>query len=126
LKETFAAFDIDTISQQQQGEADNIYHHSDLRLDLVNVLLEKNGRETFLHWMHNQTSLPQEPFADKESLRIVLQLVTQYRENAEPTRSTMQKLNRFFMSSSMYRHIYESLNTLFMNKNYGILQKCPC
>mmetsp|Transcript_32808 Transcript_32808/g.67115 ORF Transcript_32808/g.67115 Transcript_32808/m.67115 type:complete len:580 (-) Transcript_32808:3594-5333(-) len=105
LKETFAGFDIDTISQQQQGEADNIYHHSDLHLVLVDVLLEKNGRETFLHWMHNQASLPQEPFADKESLRIVLQLVTQYRENAEPTRSTMQKLNRFFMSSSMYRHI---------------------
>eukprot|EP00985_Skeletonema_marinoi_P011205 scaffold5306_cov92-Skeletonema_marinoi.AAC.4 len=105
LKETFAGFDIDTISQQQQGEADNIYHHSDLHLDLVDVLLDKNGRETFLHWMHNQASLPQEPFADKESLRIVLQLVTQYRENAETTRSTMQKLNRFFMSSSMYRHI---------------------
>eukprot|EP00984_Skeletonema_dohrnii_P010912 scaffold4294_cov95-Skeletonema_dohrnii-CCMP3373.AAC.2 len=105
LKDTFAGFDIDTISQQQQGEADKRYHHSDLRLDLVNVLLEKNGRETFLHWMHTQASLPQEPFADKESLRIVLQLVTQYRENAEPTRSTMQKLNRFFMSSSMYRHI---------------------
>jgi hypothetical protein len=74
---------------------------------VVNALLKENGRDSFLQWMHTRKelqALPQETFADKESLRIFLQLVTQYRENAEPTRSTMQKLNRFFMSSSMYRH----------------------
>ena len=105
LKDDIYGFNIDSMAQHD-GEADNRYIHSDLRLDVVNILLKKNGRETFLQWMHSElhTSLPQKPFADKESLRIVLQLVTQYRENAEPTRSTMQKLNRFFMSSSMYHH----------------------
>lgn len=108
LKDGIHGLNINSMAQFD-GEGDNIlYIHSDLRLDLVNALLKENGRETFLQWMHThkelQTSSPQEPFADKESLRIVLQLVTQYRENAEPTRSTMQKLNRFFMSSSMYRH----------------------
>lgn len=106
LRDDFAGFDIDTMPSQEQGETDSRYYfHSDLRLALIEVLLKKeDGRETFLNWMHNSTSTPQEPFADKERLRIVLQLVTQYRENAEPTRSTMQKLNRFFMSSSMYHH----------------------
>ena len=104
LKDDFDGLNINEMTQQQQGESDKRYFHSDLRLALVDELLEKSGRETFLNWMHKSTSSPQEPFADKESLRIVLQLVTQYRENAEPTRSTMQKLNRFFMSSNMYGH----------------------
>ena len=38
------------------------------------------------------------PIATKETLRVVLYLIRQDREKAEPTRSTMQKLNRFFMS----------------------------
>lgn len=104
LRDDFVGFDIHTMAPQEQGETDNRYFHSDLRLALIDVLLKEDGRETFLNWMHNSTSTPQEPFADKEKLRIVLQLVTQYRENAEPTRSTMQKLNRLFMSSSMYHH----------------------
>ena len=104
LKDDFFGFNIDEMTQQQQGETESTYFNSDLRPALVDVLLKENGRETFLNWMHKSTSSPQEPFADKESLRVVLQLVTQYRENAEPTRSTMQKLNRFFMSSNMYGH----------------------
>jgi len=107
LKEDIHAFNLDSLARRG-GSGDNIlYFHSDLRLDVVNALLKENGRDSFLQWMHTRKelqALPQETFADKESLRIFLQLVTQYRENAEPTRSTMQKLNRFFMSSSMYRH----------------------
>ena len=104
LRDDFDGFDIDTMAPQELVEKDSRYFHSDLRLALADVLLKEDGRETFLNWMHNSTSTPQEPFADKERLRIALQLVTQCRENAEPTRSTMQKLNRFFMSSSMYHH----------------------
>ena len=103
LKDNFMNLDIGTIARKHDDHHCKEYFHSDLRTDLVNVLLEKEGRETFLQWMHSFTSSIYKPFADKESLRIVLQLVTRYREAAEPTRSTMQKLNRFFMSSSIYR-----------------------
>jgi hypothetical protein len=37
---------------------------------------------------------------NKQSLRIALHSIQRYREKASPTRSTIQKLNRFFMSSS--------------------------
>mmetsp|Transcript_408 Transcript_408/g.1023 ORF Transcript_408/g.1023 Transcript_408/m.1023 type:complete len:630 (-) Transcript_408:1333-3222(-) len=40
------------------------------------------------------------PLANKESIRIAFHLIRQDREQAEPTRSTFQKLNRFFMSGS--------------------------
>lgn len=107
LRDGFKFFSIDAImSQRQDGANKNRYIQSELCHCLVNVLLKEDGRETFLQWMHNelQHAPPHKPFADKESLRIVLQLVTQYRETAEPSRSTTQKLNRFFMSSSLYRH----------------------
>ena len=83
-------------------------HHlqSGLSTSLVKILSKENGRDVFLKWMHKQLSTPSNvPFVNKESLRIVLHLVSQDRENAEPTRSTMQKLNRFFMSSPIYRPI---------------------
>ena len=38
------------------------------------------------------------PLADKKSLRLVLHGVRSHHERAAPTRSTLQKLNRFFMS----------------------------
>mmetsp|Transcript_23904 Transcript_23904/g.51710 ORF Transcript_23904/g.51710 Transcript_23904/m.51710 type:complete len:212 (+) Transcript_23904:830-1465(+) len=83
-------------------------HHlqSGLSISLVKILSKENGRDVFLKWMHEQQNTPSNvPFVNKESLRIVLHLVSQDRENAEPTRSTMQKLNRFFMSSPIYRPI---------------------
>jgi hypothetical protein len=46
-----------------------------------------------------------EPFADKNGLRIALHLERQDREKAEPKRSTLQKLNGFFMISPMYRSL---------------------
>ena len=89
-----------------QDQNDNLYLQSGLAQSLVNVLLEENGKELFLSWMHGQLNTPvNKPFSNKDSLRIALHLVRQDRENAEPSRSTMQKLNRFFMSSKMYRII---------------------
>ena len=83
---------------------DYLYLQSGLAQSLVNVLLQENGKDLFLKWMHEQLNTPvNKPFANKDSLRIALHLVRQDRENAEPTRSTMQKLNRFFMSSKIYR-----------------------
>jgi len=40
------------------------------------------------------------PFASKEHIRVVLHWIRQDREHAEPTRSTLQKLNRYFLSRS--------------------------
>jgi len=87
-------------------ENDNLYHQSGLSSSLVSTLLKEDGSDIFLEWMHQQLNTPlNKPFANKESLRIVLHLVRQDRENAEPTRATMQKLNRFFMSSPLYRSV---------------------
>ncbi|KAL7534792.1 hypothetical protein ACHAWF_004954 [Thalassiosira exigua] len=87
------------------SERNDLYHQSGLARSLVSILLGNDGREVFLKWMHCQLKTPMKPFGDKESLRIVLHLVRQDRENAEPTRSTMQKINRLFMSSPLYRTI---------------------
>ena len=85
-------------------EGDNLYLRSGLCQSLVNMLLQDGGKDLFLASMHKQLKVPAtESFADKDSLRIALHLVRQDRENAEPTRSTMKKLNRFFCSGSLYR-----------------------
>ena len=60
----------------------------------------------FLTWMHRRLDVSAiEPFADKNGLRIALHLERQDREKAEPKRSTLQKLNGFFMISPMYRSL---------------------
>ena len=58
---------------------------------LLQALLGREGRDVVLRWL-------QPGPIGKETLRIVLQLIQQDRPQANPTRSTMQKLNRFFMS----------------------------
>lgn len=97
------------------------------------LLHADTGRDLFLKWIHSHclddkqidddgsnkaekqeyeqvstaaaasTAAELRPLASKHSLRIALHLILQDREVAEPTRSTMQKLNRFFMSSPLYR-----------------------
>ena len=75
------------------------YQSSGLPHHLVCGLLGWNGREHFFEWV--KQSLPSDsPLPTKETLRIVLHLIKQHREKADPTRSTMQKLNRFFMSNN--------------------------
>lgn len=78
---------------------------SGLSASLVQHLLQETGQERFLQWLHSQQPKPVEdgPIADKEMIRIALHLLRQYRPVAEPSRSTMQKINRFLMSSSLYR-----------------------
>ncbi|KAL7541301.1 hypothetical protein ACHAXR_010794 [Thalassiosira sp. AJA248-18] len=95
----FESLDIGSIHEFANENDNNQYLISGLSSSLVGILLKENGKDLFLKWMHQQlqTSIDK-PFASKDSLRIVLHLVRQDRENAEPTRSTMQKLNRFFMS----------------------------
>jgi len=83
---------------------------------IVARLLDTGGKEIFLSWIHKQlgetssssncssgSSEKLESLADKESVRIALHLIRQDRDVADPTRSTMQKINRFLMSSTIYR-----------------------
>ena len=67
--------------------------------DACTSMLGQEGRDTLMKLARQGGCLDEEtPLATKETLRVVLHLVRQDREKAEPTRSTMQKLNRFFMS----------------------------
>ena len=98
--------DITSDSEEHAPHNHQRYLRSGIYESIVQNLLQDGGKEHFLSWMHTtwQQSNPViEPFAGKESLRVALHLVKKDRENAEPTRSTMQKLNRFFMSSPLYR-----------------------
>ncbi len=111
LHDNFKKWDLsDILSKSDPQPEDSVdaykclYKHSGLLNALVDVLLKDSGHHRFLDWIHDNVSLPKDiPLADKESLRIALHLIGQDRELAHPTRSTMQKLNRFFMSSCRYR-----------------------
>ena len=88
------------------------YLHSDIPEAVAKALLDSDGHEIFLKWAHAQLGQTKiyEPLANKESLRVVFHLVRQDREVAEPTRATFQKLNRFFMSSPLYRQVVSRTN----------------
>ena len=104
---------------------DNYYKLSGLHNNVVSELLDRKGRDLLLNWLssydhhgnviheenndivvednsNNNKSMINNINVTKHSLRIVLHLIRQDRIQAEPSRSTMQKLNRFFMS-----HPYE-------------------
>ena len=90
-------------------ENENEYLSSGLPEAAVRRILDTGGREAFLLWVHqnNETkdsnSEQLHCFANKEGVRIALHLIKQDREVADPTRATMQKINRFLMSSLIYR-----------------------
>jgi tRNA A64-2'-O-ribosylphosphate transferase len=79
--------------------SDETYECSGLSKDLVEALKGISGRDFVLNWLRRELQLPEGDLANKETLRVALHLVQQYREKASPSRSSMQKLNRFFMSA---------------------------
>jgi tRNA A64-2'-O-ribosylphosphate transferase len=101
--------DIGDVCEEETGTQQ--YLLSGLPKAIVKRLLGANGKESFLLWVHqklqgdenNHSEAPQCSLADKEGIRIALHLIRQDREVADPTRSTMQKINRFLMSSPIYR-----------------------
>ncbi|KAL9187378.1 hypothetical protein ACHAXT_001481 [Thalassiosira profunda] len=106
LKPEFETIDMKTLveieidADEDEGLS---YLQSGLSQTLVDALLKESGKDVFLMGLHQQLEVSSnESFANKDSLRIVLHLIRQDREIAEPTRSTLQKVNRFFMSSSLY------------------------
>mmetsp|Transcript_13055 Transcript_13055/g.14704 ORF Transcript_13055/g.14704 Transcript_13055/m.14704 type:complete len:181 (+) Transcript_13055:740-1282(+) len=89
---------------------DSYYLSSGIPTALVMRLLKSRngGRELFLKWVHSQLQkdiTSHGCLADKARIRIALHLIRQYREVAEPTRSSIQKTHRFFMSADIYRSL---------------------
>jgi tRNA A64-2'-O-ribosylphosphate transferase len=109
LKSDFSSWDFSTLQQvtfvDDSPSKVDAYFNSGLSNNLVQHLLDKEGKETFLRWIHEQLGRDVEdgPLANKDTVRIALHLIRQDREVAEPTRSTMQKINRFLMSSTIYQ-----------------------
>lgn len=80
------------------GEEPCLYQNSGMEAGLVECLLGRPGRDAVLKWLGRG-----DESVSKETLRVTLQLIQQDREKASPTRSTMQKLHRFFISHA-YGH----------------------
>lgn len=83
------------------GEDNLAYMSSGLSTRLVETLLDRQGRALLSDWYC--TMIPM-PLVTKDTIRIVLHLIQQYREKADPSRSTLQKLHRFFMSAAYENH----------------------
>jgi hypothetical protein len=110
----------DNNDNNDDSNDDKLYYESGLKQSLVDRLLLEDGRDLFLLWLHKHKHKQQQlccvsgtattttdmsmnmPFATKDSLRNTLHLIQQDRTIADTTRSTMQKLNRYFMSSPIY------------------------
>ena len=103
--------DLLTTYNTGEGSLSYYYHCSGLRQHFVDGLLGRNGRDLLIEWVRRglrPATLAQEnfdippPLATKETLRVALLLIQQDHDKADPSRSTMQKLNRFFMSKTTY------------------------
>ena len=104
---------LQTLAQSKTTEFGQVDHDNDTELylqsglsnSLVQVLSDPvMGHTLFLQWLHIELDRPlSQPFANKESLRVVFQMVRQDRCVANPNRKTLQKLHRFFLSHPMYR-----------------------
>jgi len=99
--------DVNEEIQSIDSDGETYYRRSGIPLKLANKCKGKQGRDLFLSYLKaisssgdvSKSNRDVDFFATKETLRLALIKVQQYRIKACPTRSTMQKLNRFFMSS---------------------------
>ena len=105
-------FSSEMIVERMDYEANSTprpYKSSGMSEECVECLMDRKGKELLLSWVREakakacDTCMPnadsETVVADKDSLRQVLHLITRYHGRAAPTRSTLQKLSRFFMSS---------------------------
>lgn len=87
------------------NDNDEYYLLSGLPSSLVHSMLGREGRDRLFAWVRNDIfhqTCDESSLASKETLRVALLLIQQDRDKADPSRSTMQKLNRFFMSKTNY------------------------
>lgn len=90
-----------------EGSLSTMYKSSGMSQAHISALMGRRGKKRLLSWVcnaivdvkDNSDYSGTECLADKDRLRQVLHLNTRYHGRASPSRSTMQKLNRFFMSS---------------------------
>lgn len=81
------------------GTDDNEHLCSGLPTDIVKKLMGRRGKDLLFHYIRAIDGSDEKYFATKESMRVALMAIKQFRDKACPSRSTMQKLNRFFMSN---------------------------
>jgi tRNA A64-2'-O-ribosylphosphate transferase len=85
------------------------YKQSGLTKTCVDSLMGRAGRDKLLDWCKESFG-PSTSLATKSTIRIALQMIQAHRPMASPSRNTLQKLNRFFMSD---RTMYDSSAKLF-------------
>lgn len=92
---------IGSIQCTSQGEVIESYGNSGLSVETVEALKGIKGRNLLLQSLRQKIGCAHKAgfLATKESLRLTLMLIKQDREVVDPSRSTMQKVNRFFMSN---------------------------
>jgi tRNA A64-2'-O-ribosylphosphate transferase len=107
--ESFSKLSLNDLTREEESE--KFFLWSGLSENLVQKMMGPPGRDCLLAWVSacrcGKVELGDDgerhlrPLATKASLRIVLLLIQQDREKADPSRSTMQKLHRFFMSGGV-------------------------
>lgn len=93
--------------ESHSEDNDMFYKKSGLPKLCVGSLLGRAGRDVLLQWSGGLYGLSSAttPLATKDTIRVALQLIQANRPEASPSRNTLQKLNRFFMSD---RTMYDS------------------
>jgi tRNA A64-2'-O-ribosylphosphate transferase len=102
----FAVPNRDAAETRQPIEADR-FRHSGLPASSALALQGREGRDRLFRWIRTEFKISRggndsgsiTTITTKETARIALHLVRQDREQADPTRCSMQKINRFFMSN---------------------------
>lgn len=104
---TFSNLEAFILERGLQVEDDEEYGFSGMSCSLVQTLIGRRGRDLFFSWIRScdpstikATEGNGQPLATKSSLRLTLNVVQRYHERANPSRKTMQKLNRFFESGA--------------------------
>jgi tRNA A64-2'-O-ribosylphosphate transferase len=102
-KECFWDMRIENLFNCTSSNENSYYKCSGLPECLVSMLLGKDGRDRLIDWTR-QSLYPkmndESDLATKHTLRLALLLIQHDRQKADPSRKTMQKLNRFFMSKT--------------------------
>ena len=88
--------ELDNENDNHEGNSPN---RSGLSNEVLQLMLGREGRDRLFdrvwpQWRHDDHHV------DKDSLRITLQLVRQYHDRANPSRATIQKLHRYFCSTT--------------------------
>lgn len=93
------------------SECDNVHvkkhKFSGIPEPIVDVLAREDGRNVLFAFLRHESKRTDHQFwADKNKCRLALLYIQQFRIKANPTRKTMQKLNRFFMTADTFSKLH--------------------